>query len=688
MKSYIILQILNIPNQNRAICSLFFKDFVILIGYITEMRYNIGNNIYKGYMAMQKIITRYITGVVLLSSLIILALSWKMGEYSAELSTNRNAQLKLEQLIQTLDNNKEELDNLTESLNEDYLTRAYAFAYIIQQNPNVLTSQQELERIKDLLIVDELHVIDAQGILFAGTVPKYFGMDFFSTNQTAEFISILEGSPYLIQDIRPNGAEQKIFQYIGVARQDELGIVQIGLAPTRLLEAQKRNEIAYIISRIPMDQGTSLFAVNKEDGMILAHSDAQYVNQNISVLGSSIEDLIQADHGNFIHTQNQKVYCVSEFYDNVLLCITYTKDVVYADRSITLTLTMIGILFISFIMLLTIHWLVRHHIVKGLHHIMKDVHEITDGNLNTTVDVEDNPEFKQLSTDINKMVQSILNATVKVTKVIEMVDIPIGVFEFSNDKKTVMATDRLRKIMNWDEAKAAALYQDKDAFMKELTSFMDIHKTNISNIYRISNDSDTWIQLNITMDEQGTFGVVSDVSKEMKEKMEITYERDHDALTNLKNITIFKHMVETHIQTTQGICGMLMMDIDNFKNINDTYGHDWGDTYLKICAYFLTAFENEHIISARRSGDEFCMFLYNFESKESIHETLIAFYKQIHAYEITFPDGSSHHIHLSAGLALSSDTCMDYESLMRAADIALYESKKHGKGILSIYKEE
>ena len=180
---------------------------------------------------MQKIFTRYISVVVIVALMAIFGVNWFFQEYNARKQMTEKSQMKLDQIIQTLENNEVELENLKESLDEDYLTRAYAFAYIIEQNPEVLNSQPELERIATLLNVDELHVIDENGILFAGSIPKYFGMDFHDTDQTKEFLAILEDpESCLVQDIRPNGYEQKIFQYIGVPRQDQKGIVQVGMA--------------------------------------------------------------------------------------------------------------------------------------------------------------------------------------------------------------------------------------------------------------------------------------------------------------------------------------------------------------------------------------------------------------------------------------------------------------------------
>ncbi len=101
---------------------------------------------------MQKIFTRYISYVVAVRLFWLFRLNWALQGRNARNQMVQNSTLKLGQISQTIDNNEVELLNLKESLSEDYLTRAYAFAYIIEQNPSVLDSQQELERIAELLM--------------------------------------------------------------------------------------------------------------------------------------------------------------------------------------------------------------------------------------------------------------------------------------------------------------------------------------------------------------------------------------------------------------------------------------------------------------------------------------------------------------------------------------------------------
>lgn len=640
---------------------------------------------------MQKIFTRYISTVVIVALLAILGLNWVLQEQNSRMQMVENSRLKLEQISRTLENNEVELRNLKESLSEDYLTRAYAFAYIIQQNPDVLNSQEELERIAALLNVDELHVIDEKGILFAGSIPKYFGMDFHTTDQTKEFLRILDDpDSYLVQDIRPNGYEQKIFQYIGVARQDKKGIVQVGMAPTRMLDAQKRNQLDYILSRIPVDSSSILFAVDLGEGSATVRSDDGLQEMTLEELGLSGEDLTSFSEGKAAVTaQDQKMYYVIRSYGGQLLGVGMTGKALYAGRNRQILLTSVYLILTSMVMIWVLNRLLKHQIVDGIHTIVGNLSDITEGNLNTVVKVENNPEFRQLSTGINKMVKGILNATVKVSKVIDMVDMPIGVFEFGHEGGEVMATDRLRMVLNWSESKAREYYRDRKEFGEALGQLMRHPEEGETDIYKLAGEEDKWVRIQMTSDESGTFGVATDVTRDMIEKRKIQHERDYDSLTGLRKIDAFRREVTDILGAGDPkSCAMVMLDLDNFKSINDAYGHDWGDEYLRYCSGFLKKMNGDQGITARRSGDEFCLFLHHFKSRAEIANRMEEFFGKLEREKIKFPDGSVQKLRISAGLAWYGDGLNSYGTLLKASDYALYDSKNSGKGIWKQYSLE
>lgn len=636
---------------------------------------------------MQKIFVRYITMVVAAALTLIFGFNWLLQSKNAESDMIKNADLKLEQISRTLDNNTLELENLKESLSEDYLTRADAFAYIIQQNPDVLESQEELQRITELLNVDELHVIDENGILFAGNIPLYFGMDFHSTDQTREFLSILddpEGS--LVQDIRPNGYEQKVFQYIGVARQDKKGIVQIGMAPTRMLEAQARNELAYILDKIPMDTGGTLFAVDKETGEILAHSDNSIQGKDMEVLGFTSDNLDDFEEGGFLGKGKEKTFYVLKDYEGIMLGMGKEEKVLYEERNRQSLMISAYLIVSCLILIVLINLLVKRLIVDGIHKIMGEITRITEGNLNTVVKVENNPELKNLSSGINQMVQGILEASGKVSKIIDGVDMQIGVFEIENDKQEVMATAKLSEIMGWTPEEAKEIYADKDRFSKVLENVMGRPLQGEENIYQLSAARNSWVKIQMASEMRGCYGVVTDVTEEVLEKKKIQHERDYDSLTGLCNIDTLKRETEIVLESGEvGCAAMVMLDLDNFKSVNDRFGHDFGDEYLRICAELMKRFNGERGIAARRSGDEFCIFLYHYGSRPEVMNRMEEFYSSVRAETIVFPDGEKRSLSISAGLAWYDDILTTYGTLLKAADYALYDAKNSGKGIIKQY---
>lgn len=205
-------------------------------------------------------------------------------------------------------------------------------------------------------------------------------------------------------------------------------------------------------------------------------------------------------------------------------------------------------------------------------------------------------------------------------------------------------------------------------------------------MYQVSEKPEKWVRLQMNSDENGTFGIAADVTKDMQEKWKIQHERDYDSLTGLCNIDTFKKEVSLVLeQGNPGAAAMVMMDLDNFKGINDRYGHDWGDEYLRRCARILEKRNGERGIAARRSGDEFCLFLHHFSSREEIANYMEELYGEIRAGEITFPDGSTGFLRISSGLAWYGESLSSGSMLLRAADYALYDAKNNGKGIWKQY---
>ncbi len=637
---------------------------------------------------MQKSLRKSIYVVMLVIMIVILAVNYYLSGENLKNQQKVVFEDKLDQIVQMLQNNEEELLTLKERLEEDYLTRTRAFAYIIDQNPALLEQRSELLHIRMLLGVDELHVTDENGILVYSTVPAYIGMDFRDGEQMREFLQVLKSSDpeaFLVQKEQPNTAEGKNMQYIGVKRLDGLGFVQVGIEPKRILSMQKKNTYSYIFNRIPTDIGETLFAADLKTGRIVGHTMESKVGLVLEEVLEDTETLSKCRDGHFMKMDNSRKYVVTRQYGDILLGAAVTDKVMYESRGSYMVLTALYVLLTAGVIGVVMDRVIEKKVVNGVHRILEALEQIRNGNLETPVDVTENEELSALSRGINEMVEGILSTTVKLSRIIELTGMPIAVYECRNGVKKVMATTRLPEILEMDVLDVQILLSDCRMFQERLEEIRHNPVDGEKDVYQLGNDR--YIKIRMSGDENGSYGTVTDVSDEIREKNHIRYVHDHDPLTGLNIYHAFKRKVEHCLkeQDELGCAAGVMIDLDHFKNINDSYGHDFGDSYLVRMAEVLRGISRNYGIAARRSGDEFCMFLYGFNSEDAIQEAMRLFYKLLKSARIFLPDGEETTISASSGIAYWEEG-LNFETLMNRADCALYDAKRGGRNICREYQ--
>ncbi len=135
----------------------------------------------------------------------------------------------------------------------------------------------------------------------------------------------------------------------------------------------------------------------------------------------------------------------------------------------------------------------------------------------------------------------------------------------------------------------------------------------------------------------------------------------------------------------RGFAAMFMIDVDNFKHINDTYGHMAGDMVLCDVAKAINSVSRNNLIAARYGGDEFILFLYEMESLKAVEKVANNLIEKIFALNrkeaSQFPD---YRITVSIGIATGYPKAT-YESLLSRADEMVYEAKDAGKNCYKIY---
>lgn len=159
----------------------------------------------------------------------------------------------------------------------------------------------------------------------------------------------------------------------------------------------------------------------------------------------------------------------------------------------------------------------------------------------------------------------------------------------------------------------------------------------------------------------------------------------HDSLTGLKNRAAFEEIVKQKLSSKKQNLALMMIDLDNFKLVNDRLGHLEGDQILKMAAYRIQRCVGKSHESTRLGGDEFAVIISGLDENEIIF-VASSLIKDIDEQfgEIRFRNQID--ISVSIGIAFA-DSEDDLASLYEKADRALYESKENGKNQFQIFQK-
>ena len=177
----------------------------------------------------------------------------------------------------------------------------------------------------------------------------------------------------------------------------------------------------------------------------------------------------------------------------------------------------------------------------------------------------------------------------------------------------------------------------------------------------------------------------------LQEQRNLQYERDHDFLTDLYNRRAFGRRIRELLEKKGGgnaIGAYIMMDLDNLKMVNDTYGHEYGDKYIRCASDAMREGLGDEAIYSRISGDEFNAFIFDEEGNRSRINALIERLQEtIDKSFIMLPDGEKKQLRLSGGVSWYPEGGTTTDQLQKNADYAMYVVKKTTKSQIRVWSE-
>ena len=199
-----------------------------------------------------------------------------------------------------------------------------------------------------------------------------------------------------------------------------------------------------------------------------------------------------------------------------------------------------------------------------------------------------------------------------------------------------------------------------------------------------------WLNITAIHDGQGHLkqyvGLFTDITEHKQAEEKLRYQAYHDPLTDLPNRLMYTEHLDMALpqaQRREQLCGVMMLDLDHFKNINDTFGHDFGDKLLINVAQRLRECIRKEDTLARMGGDEFTFLLSLVDDVKDIArvaEKILASFAQP-----TTIDGKDLFVTPSIGISLFPNDGKDAETLLKNADAAMYRAKEGGRNAYQFY---
>lgn len=625
---------------------------------------------------LKKIIGRYMNLVtlILITVLTIIIVSFQVAD--AHRQAYKDAVTTLQQIEQVLEQNTAELAEISAAYQQTCLYNAEAIAYMIQDNPTVLDSVDELRRIAVLMEVDEIHIFDKTGLLYAGTHPEYFGYTFDSGEQMMFFKPMLtDPSLKLVQDITPNVAEAKLMQYSALWSPDRNFIVQVGMEPVNILKVTQKNELSYIFSLFRVNPEADYYAIDPASGEIVGSTDLDYVHKNIDSIGLRLDDIASHPKGFHAFVNGQDAFCVFRFIDSNYVGRILTNRVLYDWIILNTLILLLCLVMIAVVLMRAVTGYMNRYVVHDIYRINRKLHAIAAGDLDEDIDVQSSTEFSQLSSDINRMKKSLLDSSRKMSYVLSKTDMYIGVYEYDGHMPQIRFTEYVPRLLGLPPDKSKQL--DFELLRESLSRLRSHPCAGDSNIFELDG---RYIRVEEISENSSVFGVLIDVTEDTLKRLRIERERDYDLLTGLYNRRGLENFLDSCFCKPETLreSAFVMIDADNLKVINDTYGHECGDAYLRQLASLLADFAPGHSTAARLGGDEFVLFLYQYQTKAAISDAFSALAELQNSSRACLRDGLYVPLVFSFGCCLTADRT-DYHALLKEADEKMYTNKKSRK---------
>jgi len=294
-------------------------------------------------------------------------------------------------------------EDIVDASDENLLKLAHQIANDLNQSENI--TSELLAELTEKYDVTEINHINTDGIIVASTYPDFLNYDMRSGEQSAEFMVLLSGETEHVQSYQPVSYDASISRKYGGVTLENGGFVQVGYGAERFQKDIDEFVVGVTRNR-HVGEGGLIIIVDENWSIV---SD-RYGNEgkNLDVTGIWINPDEIAENQSFVaEVYGEPCYCMHQLTEGYRIVAVMPKSEAALSRNVSVGVTTVMQIIVFAALFIMIFILVKRLVVENIYKVNDSLSAITEGNLDTVVDVRSHIEFDELSNDINSTVDTL-----------------------------------------------------------------------------------------------------------------------------------------------------------------------------------------------------------------------------------------------------------------------------------------
>ncbi len=303
-------------------------------------------------------------------------------------------------------------------------------------------------------------------------------------------------------------------------------------------------------------------------------------------------------------------------------------------------------------------------------------------------------ELDRFSSAFTQLGREVLDTSTKFLRIMDMASVELGGYELRSAPDSIYVTDNFFDLLGMPGVDAGDLTAQsfRELLQRFERSCPHSPAPDGAMLYhiRLPSGKERYLRIETTHEDGTQVGLAEDVTASTLEKLRIEHERDYDTLTDLYNRRAFHRICAEFFCSPEklGHAALLMFDLDNLKQINDTFGHDWGDEYIRLTGECFAKNAPARTVCARISGDEFNALFYGYNDQDTLRADICALKAALEQSVVQLPSGRELRVSVSGGVAWYPESSTNLITLRKYADFAMYQVKHSRKGELLEFDPE